>query len=993
MRFYSCSRLSVSAQSWITRLSFLSGILVASSQGYAQTIITVAGSNSYGDGGLAIRAMLDTPIGLAVDEQGNLFIAELELYRNRIRKVDSQGVITTVARQTSARGLVVNAQGALFFSHPQANRIYQLAPDGVITPVAGDGSDFYHGDGGPATSAGLYSPMGLAIDAQGNLFIADESNHRIRKVTPNGIITTVAGNGTKGFGGDGGAATQASLYYPSWVVVDWLGSLFICDKNNHRIRKVTPDGIITTVAGNGKLGFEGDGGAATQASLAYPQSIVVDEQGTLFINDLSRIRQVSRDGTITTLVEVSNYYSLIRDGQGNLLAADPFSNLVRKITPDGTIRTVAGSTAYGDGGPATLAFVGAPSSVAADQQGSFFTADSYEGNIRQVASDGIISTKPAKGNHVSVDPQGNLFIAQSTTNLVYKLSPEGKLTLVAGDSTVTDCDSGGGHLLHHSPGARSGPGDGGVATQARLCRPTGITIDAQGNLFIADTGHNRIRQVTPDGIITTVAGSGMQGDGGDGGLATQANLNAPAGVAVDARGNLLIADTGNHRIRRVTPDGIITTVAGNGLQGFGGDREPATGGNLNGPTGVAVNAQGNLLIADRGNHRIRQVDAQGVMTTVAGNGMQDFSGDGGAATQASLNSPSAVAVDAQGNLLIADTGNNRIRQVILPPPSIESFSVMNADTEQPIQELASEDTLNLVSLPTRNLNIRANTNSAAIGSVRLVLSGPQNRSQLEQYAPYSLFGNANGDYRTWTPAEGGYRLTATPYSGAFGQGTAGRALTIHFTVIQQPILISYSLINAALNQEIKVLQAGEEVNLATLPTRQLNIRANTQPATVSWVEMVLGGPQSHSQRETQAPYALFGDQNGFYNGWVPAEGQYSLQGVPYNESGGKTTAGTGLTLNFRIIHQEAAGRVSGDTQQPENLVQVYPNPFRESFRLKSSSPGPVVLYDLAGRKVFQLDDLQSEQIIELDPQLAPGFYRLEVGQGPGLQRRKLLKIP
>ena len=204
-------------------------------------------------------------------------------------------------------------------------------------------------------------------------------------------------------------------------------------------------------------------------------------------------------------------------------------------------------------------------------------------------------------------------------------------------------------------------GDGGPAKLAMLNQPEGVAVDASGNLYIADTDNNRIRKISPNGIITTVAGTGIAGFSGDGGPASQAQLNHPEGVAVDASGNLYIADTGNNRIRKISPDGIITTVAGNGIAGFSGDNGPASQAQLNQPEGVAVDASGNLYIADTDNDRIREVRTDGVIVTIAGDA--GFSGDGGPASQAQLNHPEGVAVDASGNLYIADTGNNRIRKI------------------------------------------------------------------------------------------------------------------------------------------------------------------------------------------------------------------------------------------------------------------------------------------------------------------------------------------
>ena len=331
-----------------------------------------------------------------------------------------------------------------------------------------------------------------------------------------GTITTVAGNGTARFCGDGGPATQACLSQPDALAVDAAGNLYIADLINNRVRRVAPDGTITTVAGNGTAGFCGDGGPATHACLNVPAGLAVDAAGNLYIAE-----------------------------EGN--------RRVRRVAPDGTITTVVG------------------------------------GNV-----------------------------------------------------TAGFC------------------GDGGPATQACLDAPAGLAVDAAGNLYIDDSINYRVRRVAPDGTISTVAGNGTQGFCGDGGPATQACFGQSYGLAVDAAGDLYIADWGNERVRRVAPDGTISTVAGNGTQGFCGDGGPATQACL-WPQAVLA-AAGNLYIADWGNERVRRVAADGTITTVVGNGTYGFCGDGGPATQACLSRPADVALDAAGDLYIADQAGNRVRR-------------------------------------------------------------------------------------------------------------------------------------------------------------------------------------------------------------------------------------------------------------------------------------------------------------------------------------------
>ena len=328
----------------------------------------------------------------------------------------------------------------------------------VITTIAGNGAGF-GGDGGPATQAGLPYPQGVAVAPDASFYVSEYFESRVRRVAPNGIITTVVGTGTPGFSGDGGPATQARLGNPQGVAVAPDGSLYIADYQNFRVRRVGRDGIITTVAGTGTAGFSGDGGPATQAMLDLPLDVAAAPDGSFYIADYGNSR-------------------------------------VRRVGPDGIITTVAGSDRAGfsgDGGLATQARLSVPHGVAVTSDGSFYIADSGNRRVRRVGPDGIITT-------------------------------------VAGSGT---------------PGFG---GDGGPATQAQMF-PIRLAVARDGSIFIA--GDNRIRQVTPDGIITTVAGSDKAGFGGDGGVATQAQLLDPEAVAVAPDGNLYIADVSNARIRRV----------------------------------------------------------------------------------------------------------------------------------------------------------------------------------------------------------------------------------------------------------------------------------------------------------------------------------------------------------------------------------------------------------------------------------------------------------
>ena len=337
----------------------------------------------------------------------------------------------------------------------------------IVTTVAGLNSPGFSGDGGPALFAALDSAGGLAVDAAGNTFVADTANSRIRKISPQGVITTVAGNGANGFGGDGGPAASAQLSYagggdtPQGLAVDALGNLFFADVGNNRIRKVTPQGIVSTVAGNGTAGFGGDGGPATLAELNRPIGIALDTSGNLFI-------------------------------------ADSLNYRIRKVTAAGTIVTVAGNGNFGfsgDGGPAISAAFSSLAGIAVDGGGNLYIADYSNSRIREVTTQGVMAT-------------------------------------VAG---------GGSNALGDDPA---------MATAVQLTPPSGIAVDGFGNVFMVDRGYGRIREVTTQGLIVTMAGSGS---GGDGGPATAAALWAPSGIAVSTAGVLTIFDAGTSTIRQLIP--------------------------------------------------------------------------------------------------------------------------------------------------------------------------------------------------------------------------------------------------------------------------------------------------------------------------------------------------------------------------------------------------------------------------------------------------------
>ncbi len=684
-------------------------LAAAAAAGHTQqyTISTYAGGTALPPTPLAAAsASIGSPLSVAADASGNVYFTSL----NCVFKIDTSGTLTRIAGLSQAgftgdggpatsahldfvlgtpAGIAVDSAGNLYIADPNNSRIRMISANGTITTVAGNGQFGFSGDGGPATSAQLYSPTGVAVDASGNLYIADTNNQRIRKVSTNGTITTVAGTGQSGSAGDGGPATSALFRSPQGVAIDAAGNLYIADANNARVRKVS-SGIITTVAGGGN---GADGGPATSAQLGKPQGVAVDAAGNLYIADSSddRIRKVSMAGIISTVAGneqigfsgdggpassavVNRPQGVALDAAGNLYIADSNNSRVRKVSTGGIITTLAGGGSGGDGGPATSAQLESPLGVAVDAAGDLFIADTNGNRARRVLPNGTISTAAGNGTSgysgdggpatgaqlwtpygVAVDSAGNLFIAEATTNRVRKVS-NGVISTVAG-TTI------GGFS-----------GDGGPATSAQLFSPQSVAVDASGNLYIADSMNNRVRKVSPSGVISTVAGNGQSGYSGDGGPATSAQLGEPWGVAIDSAGNLYIADYFNFRIRKVSTSGVITTAAGNGQPGSSGDGGSATNATLYYPRGVAVDSAGNLFIADTDNNRIRKVSSTGIITTIAGMANSGYSGDGGPATSARLNLPSALAVDAAGNVYIADVVNEAIR--LLTSASSESVGLL-----------------------------------------------------------------------------------------------------------------------------------------------------------------------------------------------------------------------------------------------------------------------------------------------------------------------------
>jgi uncharacterized protein (TIGR03437 family) len=660
------------------------------------TISTFAGVGPIlGDGGPASAAQLFLPVGLALDKAGNLYISDIANFR--IRKVSAAGVITTLtgngiralsgdrgpaanAQITEVYGMALDQDGNLYFADLASSRIRKITSDGNINTIAGSKNGF-SGDGGPATAAQLNRPYSVAVDGDGNLYIADTFNYRIRKISTNGTITTVAGTGVRGHTGDDGPARDAQIMGVAALAVDAKGNLYFPESSGNQIRKVDTSGIIRTIAGTGESGFSGDNGPASKAQLAQPVGVGVDGGGNVYVADSQngRIRKITPAGLITTVAGGGDNYfpqdgdlatdsglpplqGLMVDSSGNIYFTDQFTGLVRKVTTDGCIRPAAGGSHFsGDGGLASAASLFFPEGVAAGRDGTVLIADTFNNRIRKVTAAGQISTLAAAPQvlvpaAVAADRSGNFYIADSGTEQVLRINSGGGINVVVGEG---------------------GNGPAGQV-QLELSAPAGLAVDASGNLLIVEQDKSRVLKITPSGTVTTFAGTGQSGFSGDGGPAANARLGSPLGVAVDDGGNVYIADAGNARIRKVSGDGVIRTVAGGGQQAPQSGL-PATEAALCGVGSVAVDSRSNLFFGNRCDNAVWMVPTSGTLNLIAGTREAGFAGDGGPATQAKLWAPDALAVDKDDNLYIADAYNHRIRKLSpAPGPSLSGSGLLNA---------------------------------------------------------------------------------------------------------------------------------------------------------------------------------------------------------------------------------------------------------------------------------------------------------------------------
>ena len=545
----------------------------------------------------------------------------------------------------------------------------------TITTFAGPVEPGAGAADGPGSAARFNQPYHVAADASGNIYVADSNNNTIRKITPAGDVTTLAGLAGSAGGADG-TGSAARFNYPCGVAVDGSGNVYVADRYNHTIRKITPDGVVTTLAGLAGAGGSADG-TGSAARFSYPTGVAVDGSGTVYVADTwnQLIRKITPAGDVSTLAgspgamggtnangSAARFWyphGVAVDGSGNLFVGDTNNCQIRKITPAGDVTTFAGGGGIGGGdGNGNAAQFNYPQGVVVDGSGNVYVADVTNATVRKITpardvttlaglagsfgcADGAGSAARFNGPcGVAVDGSGNLYIADSQNHSVRKIAPAGDVTTFAG---------------------LAGPGSAdGTGSAARFYCPFGVAVDGAGNVYVADNQNQTIRKITLAGVVTTLAGLAGSSGSADG-TGSAARFYDPVGVAVDGSGNVYVADERNHTIRKITPAGDVTTLAG--LAGNAGSADGTGSAALfHDPMGVAVDGSGNVYVADQTNHTIRKITPAGDVTTLAGLAGNAGSADG-TGSAARFFYPQGVAVDGSGNVYVGDMNNCLIRKI------------------------------------------------------------------------------------------------------------------------------------------------------------------------------------------------------------------------------------------------------------------------------------------------------------------------------------------
>ena len=569
----------------------------------------------------------------------------------------------------SLAGLAVDGSGNLFVTDQSANQVIKILPDGRTERVAGNGTRADSGDGGPAVLAGLRDPGPIVADARFGVYFA--SGSLIRHIAPDGIISLLAGSGDPGSADDPDAIGASRFNSISGLALDGEGVLYVADRGNNRVRRVDRRGAVTTFAGTGDAATGGDGQPANQAQFDGPADLAIDATGALYVSERDGhvIRRIDPDGTVSTVAgigipgragdggparaaQLDAPADLDVDADGNLYVADWNNSAIRVVSPSGTISTYAGLGTAGSaqpGQPAREAFLPRPVDFRLGPDGSVFLLTQLSGKVFRLAGFG-----------------------NPGADAVCRLAPQ---------SRPLPADLPGSGLAATQLFGQAGfgySGDGGPAAAARFAGPDSIAIAGE-DVFIADTGNNRVRRISA-GRVETIAGTGVSAFRGDGGLASFALISAPKSILADGAGNIYFFDAGNFRVRRIDGCGVIETVAGNGRPGDPGHGGPALEASLLDVVAMVMSPDGSIYMADSGADRVMRLTPEGTLEPVAGNGQSGFASEGASPIASSLDDPAGLALAPDGSLLISENGSGR---VLVVRPGENPITVLATGLQDP----------------------------------------------------------------------------------------------------------------------------------------------------------------------------------------------------------------------------------------------------------------------------------------------------------------------
>jgi sugar lactone lactonase YvrE len=670
----------------------------------AYTFVTLAGVPEAGPGffdGTGNQARFRFPAGLTRDAVGNIYFADMD--NHTIREISTAGVVTTIAglaeiygsvdaagaaaRFTGPGDVALDASGNRFIADSSNHAIRKISPGGVVSTIAGQPGIYGSADGNGGAALFHY-PFGIDVNAAGILYVADSYNHTIRKITPDGTVTTLCGlAGTPGAAD--GPGTVARFKDPQGVRVDKSGTLFVSDTENHTIRKVTAAGVVTTVAGAAGLTGSADG-TGSAARFNEPSGLGFGPSGQLFITEIGNhtVRQMTAAGVVTTIAGTAgsagsddgvgraarfNFpFGVVATGN-DLVVADAFNHTLRRITSNAVVTTWAGLPVVGgtsDGNVHDARF-NYPQDVAVTPDGAVYVVDALSYTIRKIVGSNVTTFAGSAGINGSANGVG----AKARFNRPLGLAAGNGMLYVADtdNHTIRKITSDGTVTTVAGLAGVSGSTDG-TGSAARFNGPFRLTVDTAGVLYVADTGNHLIRKVTPAGIVTTLAGrAGVSGSAD--GVGTNAMFYAPEGIVVDSSGNAFVADDGNHTIRKITPGRVVSVFAG--TTGTPGNADGVgTAASFAFPYGLAIDRNDNLYLADSNNRTIRKITPAASVTTMAG-GIGLAANVDGTGSEVRFAFPAGLAVDNAGVLYVADSGNQSVRKGYAPLPDFPIVSPAN----------------------------------------------------------------------------------------------------------------------------------------------------------------------------------------------------------------------------------------------------------------------------------------------------------------------------